>query len=45
MALPLMVIDELRQHRLRQTEALLRIGVRLTDSVTLEEYAKQKLRY
>lgn len=30
--LPSMVIDELRQHRLRQTEALLRIGVRLTDS-------------
>jgi integrase len=30
--LPAMVIDELRQHRLRQTEALLRIGVRLTDN-------------
>jgi integrase len=31
-ALPSMVIDELRQHRLRQTEALLRIGVRVTDN-------------
>jgi len=30
--LPSMLIDELRQCRVRQTEALLRIGVRLTDN-------------
>jgi integrase len=30
-ALPALVIDELRQHRLRQAEGLLRLGVRLTD--------------
>ena len=32
MALPSIVVDELRQHRIRQTEGLLRIGVRLTDN-------------
>jgi integrase len=30
-ALPALVIDELRQHRLRQAESLLRLGVRLTE--------------
>jgi integrase len=30
-ALPSMVVDELRQHRLRQAEALLKLGVRLND--------------
>ena len=30
-ALPSLVIDELRQHRLKQAESLLRLGVRLTD--------------
>jgi integrase len=30
-ALPSLVIEELRQHRLRQAEALLRLGVRLSD--------------
>jgi integrase len=30
-ALPAMVVDELRQHRLRQAEGLLRLGVRLAD--------------
>jgi integrase len=30
-ALPSMFVDELRQHRLRQTETLLRISVRITD--------------
>ncbi len=31
MALSATVIDELRQHRIRQAEGLLRLGVRLTD--------------
>jgi integrase len=31
-ALPSIVIDELRQHRIRQMEGLLRIGARLTDN-------------
>ena len=31
-ALPSMVIDELRQYRIRQAEGLLQIGVRLTDN-------------
>jgi integrase len=30
-ALPSMVVDELRQHRLRQAEAMLKLGVRLND--------------
>jgi integrase len=30
-ALPSLIIDELEQHRLRQAERLLRLGVRLTD--------------
>ena len=30
-ALPALVVDELRQHRLKQAERLLRLGVRLTD--------------
>jgi integrase len=30
-ALPSLIIDELRQHRLKQAEGLLRLGVRLTD--------------
>ena len=30
-ALPSLVVDELRQHRLRQAEGLLKFGVRLTD--------------
>jgi integrase len=31
LALPSLIVDELRQHRLRQAEGLLRFGVRLTD--------------
>jgi integrase len=30
-ALPSLIIEELRQHRLRQAESLLRVGLRLTD--------------
>jgi integrase len=38
-ALPSLVIEELRQHRLRQAEALLKLGVRLSDEHHVVERA------